>query len=319
MAGDGAAIERATAVVVAWNSGGLAVEQLAALEPAFAAGMRMVLLDNGSVDGSFEWMAAFLHDWPHAAHVDLARSDANLGFCAGVNFCVERALAAEPPPDYIWMLNPDARVSDSTARELVRALEESHEGIASPAGDGPVHFAVDAWPRAFWAPDRFWVAHTPPNRAWWPAGRYKGSCAMFDAGLVRRLIERFGEFQDSGFFMDADEWETTLRARALGRGVVLARDAVEDHPGGWRTLAPTRLSEARQYYQSRNLVVAGRRWIPGWKFWPLLGARIVVNCSWFMRMRLKGHKPHERAYFTGLFDGLRGRTGRWSRHPRANR
>ncbi len=56
----GAELRTVTAVVVVWNSGDLVVEQLRTLEPAFAEGMRMVLLDNASADDSFARMSHFL-------------------------------------------------------------------------------------------------------------------------------------------------------------------------------------------------------------------------------------------------------------------
>jgi len=315
MAADGAAIERVTAVVVAWNSGGLAVEQLAALEPAFAAGMRMVLLDNGSVDGSFERMSVYLHDWPHAAHVDLARSDENLGFCAGVNFCVERALAAEPPPDYIWMLNPDAHVSEQTLTEMLAVAELSGQPIVSPGalvgtGNAP------PWPRSFWWPP--WREMSENRPRWWTAASYHGACAIFSTGLVRSLATADGYFLDPALFMYMDERDVIQRAARFGASVVASRDALVAHSGG-SLRAPTVVAAARQYYNSRNRVLVARKHLPHRDILWMLPVRVARDLVWLGRLKFTGQGANLGAYFTGLFDGLRSRTGRWSRHPRANR
>lgn len=316
----GADLSRVTAVVLVWNSGELEIKQLERLQPAFEAGLRMVLLDNGSVDGSFQTIERFLSGWPFARAVDLVRSDTNLGFCAGVNFATARAVAAQPQPEYIWMLNPDADVTRDTATELLTTLLESGAAVASPAGQGPRYIPESAWRREFWAPPRFCLAAVPAAVRWWPTGRYQGSCALFAMRAVDHLIATRGEFLDSALFMDADEWEASLRLRRAGFGVVLARDAVVHHPPGHRSLAKTQLSAARQYYQSRNPVIIAKRLLPGWQFWPLLALRIARDLSWFLRLRLgRVQSPHEATYLVGVLDALRGKTGRWSRHPDANR
>ena len=312
-------LEGVTAVVVTWNSGGLAERQLRALEPAFAAGLRMVLFDNGSVDGSPERLEAFVAQWPFAASVTLLRSDTNAGFCAGVNAATMAALGADPPAGWIWMLNADAEVTAGTAQAMLDVLRETSAGVVSP-GLGDRHsIRVNAWPKMFWAPAQYWLAAVRHGRRWWRSGRYMGSCALFDAEAVRQLITRDGHFQDAALFMDGDELDVALRLRALGWDSVVAGEAAQLHPGGPRTLARTKVSKARQYYQSRNNVIVARRWLPRWQFWPLLGLRMARDHSWFARTRIAGHHPHPGAYLAGVRDALLGRTGRWAGHPPDNR
>ena len=39
------------------------------------------------------------------------------------------------------------------------------------------------------------------------------------------------------------------------------------------------------------------------------------DLSWLVRLRLKHKEPHEIAYLEGVWDALRGRNGKWRKHP----
>jgi GT2 family glycosyltransferase len=150
---------------------------------------------------------------------------------------------------------------------------------------------------------------------WFRAGLYPGSCTLFEAKLVRELIARDGQFLDAELFLDWDEWDCTRRADRLGARVILSRDAPEDHDASSRTSGKSPMAAARQYYQSRNAIVVGRRYMPAWQFWLTLPLHLARDFSWFARLRLKGAEPNEKAYTLGAIDGLRGKMGRWKHHP----
>lgn len=314
---DGAELRTVTAVVVVWNSGGLVVEQLRTLEPAFAEGMRMVLLDNASADDSFARMSHFLAGWRFAGQVELLRSADNVGFCAGVNRCVETALAGSPAPEFIWMLNPDAVVNHQTIQELVAVNALSGCEIVCPQPWMPAKPAAAGWPRSFWLPYR------PPERAsstprWWETSGYQGACVLFEAQLARSLVKRDGYLLDPRLFMYCDERDTVERARSLGARVAASRDAVLEHDGGGASDG-TRLAAARQYYLSRNSILVGLRHLPRRDLVWMLPLHLLRDASWLVRATLSGGHPHVRGHFEGVLDAFRGRTGRWSRHPDANR
>lgn len=310
-------LDGVTAVVVVWNSGELAVEQLRSLETAFARDMRMVLLDNGSVDDSFGRISEFLAGWEFAASVTLERSETNTGFCAGVNRCVALALADSPMPGFIWMLNPDAKVAEQTIQELVAVSELSGCDIVFPRAWMPARPGAQVWPRSFWLPYR------PPERAlktprWWLTSGYQGACVLFSARLVISLVERDGYLLDPGLFMYCDERDAAERARSLGVRVAASRDARLEHEGG-ATGDGTRLAAARQYYLSRNTILVAHRHLRRRDFAWMLPAHVLRDAAWLVRQKLNGGRGHSRAHFLGVLDGLRGKEGRWSRHPDANR
>ena len=302
-----------TAVVVVWNSGRDAIELMKSLDGAFAAGLKMVLVDNGSVDATLAVLRTFLDGWEHGARVKLVETGANLGFTGGVNFGTDAALNGEPSPDFIWLLNPDATTNPETLAELVAVANESGAGVVM---NHARYLKPDAWPAPFYTV-RSGAWSAVDHGRWWPVGAYYGTCALFDAKLVRALITSDGHFQDPGIFMDWDEWECTHRIRKLGYSIVMARDTLLVHDDSSRTLGGSRMAAVRQYYVARNAIVIARRNIPAGQFWPLLGFRLLRDLSWFARVGLRGKKPHPGSYLLGTLDGLRGKMGRWEKHPAA--
>jgi GT2 family glycosyltransferase len=302
-------------VIVVWNSAADAIGLIQSIEPAFALGLRAVIVDNGSIDGAAETMERFLEGERYATSVQVVRSGENLGFTGGVNFGVDAALAAQDAPDYIWLLNPDARTDAATMLELVAVAEASGAGIV---GVRSWYMKRDAWPKPFWTWRSSHTARDAPAR-WWPIGEYFGCCVLFRTSLVRQLIARDGWFQDPGLFMDWDEWDCSLRARRLGAEIVMARDTSVEHDGGPRTLGPGKSAKFRQYYAARNAIVVSKRNIPARRFWPLFGVRLLRDATWFARLAVRRKGPHPGCYLLGTIDGFRGQMGRWAQHPAAPR
>jgi N-acetylglucosaminyl-diphospho-decaprenol L-rhamnosyltransferase len=85
----------------------------------------VIVVDNGSGDGSREWLRAQLIDSDKANLID---AEENLGFGGGNNLGV-RAASAE----YVFLLNSDATLEPGGLAPLVRALENPSVGVVAPA------------------------------------------------------------------------------------------------------------------------------------------------------------------------------------------
>lgn len=106
---------RVRVVVVNWNSAWFTarcVRSLLATEWD-PEGLEIVVVDNGSVDGSLELL---VHQFPHIRFV---RNGANLGFAEGCN----RAMRDLDGVDYVALVNNDAVVDPGWLAPLVAALE----------------------------------------------------------------------------------------------------------------------------------------------------------------------------------------------------
>ena len=85
-------------------------------------GSFVVVADNGSTDGSVEWLQA---EWPA---VKLIRFDQNYGFTGGYN----RAFR-EIDADYYVLINSDVRVSEGWLEPLIGFMEENPDvGVCQP-------------------------------------------------------------------------------------------------------------------------------------------------------------------------------------------
>jgi GT2 family glycosyltransferase len=75
---------------------------------------RVVVVDNGSADGSAQRLAG-------VPGVELIANDANLGFAAGNNVAIERLLA--DGLEFVWVLNNDTTVDPAALGELLAVAD----------------------------------------------------------------------------------------------------------------------------------------------------------------------------------------------------
>jgi len=116
---------RVTVVIVNYRTPELSLSCLAALsrERAAVPGLRAILVDGGSGDGSGERLAAAVAAPAFADWVTFLPLAMNGGFGWANNQAIRRALAGDAPPDYLHLLNPDAEVEPGALTRLVAALE----------------------------------------------------------------------------------------------------------------------------------------------------------------------------------------------------
>ncbi len=105
-------------VVVNWNAHAMLSDCLASLEPQLAAGDEVIVVDNGSTDGSIEVV-----ERAHPA-VRLVSLEGNAGFAEGCNRGIECATG-----DWILTLNNDAVLGPDTLRRLRAAAEAAGEDV----------------------------------------------------------------------------------------------------------------------------------------------------------------------------------------------
>jgi GT2 family glycosyltransferase len=108
-----------SAIVLTWNGVAYIEECLASLLAQDCADLEVLVVDNGSADGTPELVAGRFPD------VKLIRNERNLGFAAGNN-CGLRAASG----DLLLLLNQDVKVQPGFLACLARTCEEPAVGIA---------------------------------------------------------------------------------------------------------------------------------------------------------------------------------------------
>jgi GT2 family glycosyltransferase len=290
-------------VVLNWNGRDDTLACLRSLRRAEAAELRVLVVDNGSSDGSVEAIRA---EFPELEAIELGR---NAGFAGGNNAGIERAL--ELGAGFVLVLNNDVEVDPGAVAALVA------EARARPDAG-----ALSAKILFFDPPDLIWFAGASFDPRSGYNGRQRGYRQPDDgrwdevvetdrvcgaAMLVPRpVLERVGTF-DERLFAYSEDTDWSLRARAAGyRHYVVpasrVRHKVSAASGG--ESSPTSL-----YYGLRNTIAVCERHAP-------LGAfgtwrrRLVLLAAHVVQALLSGRKRQGlTAVAEGFRDALGGRLG----------
>lgn len=180
----------------------------------------VIVVDNGSSDGSLEYLQTF----PQVRTIVL---DRNYGFCKAVNEGIKAA-----DSEYVILLNNDTEVNEKFASELLRAVK-SDEKIFS-CSSKMVQFydrermddAGDYYCALGWA---FGRGKNAPVRQYETPAEIFASCA--GAAIYRKkMLEELGYF-DEEHFAYLEDIDIGYRARIFGYKNVYAPKAVVYHVG----------------------------------------------------------------------------------------
>ena len=282
-------------VVLNWNAGAETVECVRRVAGWERLRPRIIVVDNGSADGSADLIAR------ECPGVHLIRNRRNLGFAGGNNRGIEAALAAGDDP--ILLLNSDALIAEEDVARL-RATLEADETIGFV---GPLLFDADrshllaAGGRD---PSLHHLSHldAPPcDGPVCTVGYVPGTVLLARAEVFRTV----GPLEE-GYFFSMEVADLCLRAARRGY-----RSVVETRARAYHAL-DMRPSDLRRtlyvYYIIRNRFLLCRRVHPAW--WPALYAFwTVYSVAIGLKEYLGGHPETARAVYRGLGDGLRGRFG----------
>lgn len=201
-------------VVVNWNRPELTLEAMRALSAlAVPAGVahRLVLVDNGSTDGS---LARLRPAMPEAEILELP---ANVGFARGANAGVLRAL--DMGADYTMLVNNDTVAEPGLLEQLVSAVEADPSiGMAVPTVtyfDSPERVWPSAGRRRRLTLAAVDTTASPPSDAPYDVAWAVGCCM-----LVKRDTWRSIGLFDTRFRMYYEDHDLCIRALEAGWRIV---------------------------------------------------------------------------------------------------
>jgi len=291
-------------VVLNYDGLGDTLRCLDSLDAADPAPVRIVVVDNGSADGSPEALA---RRCAGNAAVEFLRLDRNLGYAGGMNRGIERALAHGV--DVVLLLNNDTTVRPGVLGPIAAAL-------AAPPGAAP----AIATPRILCADERtIWCVG---ERVFYPLlltrrGRGRPDGPQFDvprrincvtgcAMAVRREVFAKIGFLDEAFFAYVEEIDFCKRARDAGFGFVSVPASIVVHREAG-VLGES--SPAQVHLKARNRAWFHRKHVPA-PLWPVAAVwHALVMCTWALRGVLSGTPGVGGAVVRGTLDALRGRMG----------
>jgi hypothetical protein len=211
----------ATAIVLNFNGRGFVCEAVASLLAQDLPRLEVVVVDNGSSDGSAEEIEARF-----GARVRVIRNGRNLGWGAGNNVGIQATRGR-----HVILLNNDAVAAPGFARELLAAAaaDASIGMVAAKLLEVLRRDVIDSTGHLLY-PDGL---NRGRGRLETDRGQYDAlRTALFPSGAgalyLRAMLDQIGLFEES-FFLYGDDAELGLRARLAGWGCGFAPRAVARH------------------------------------------------------------------------------------------
>jgi len=303
---------RVAVVVLNWNGCEDTLACLASVSLVCYRPLDVILVDNGSTDGSVEAVRA---SFPG---VTVLETGENLGFAEGNNVGLRHALALGA--DYVLLLNNDTEVAPDFLSVLVDAVEATPQaGVA-----GPTIYYFDR-PKTIWSAGGAIDWRRGNSRMMGldevDEGQYDTvrevdfvtGCAL----LARREVLEGAGMLDSRFFMYYEETEWCVRAARAGYKILYVPQA---HV--WHKIKPVRQAASPRvhYYVTRNRLLFLRSTRAGVWAWihTLLAEYLRTLVSWTVRPRWRGQSAQRRAMIEAIADFFLGRFGAVSRYSLQN-
>jgi len=267
-------VKRVAIIILNWNSHGVTADCLASLRQSRFQDFSVILVDNGSQDGSPDRLAA---EFPE---VEVMRLPRNLGFTGGMNAGLrhERVAAA----GLVLLLNNDTIVDPEALGQLVAAFDRD-AGVAL------------ACPKIyFWdVPDVLWFAGG--HLSSWSGvginvGRRRRDVGQYDrerdisfangcALMVRGEVLRELGLLDDRLFAYAEDTDYSFRALRAGRRIRYVPQSRVWHREGFASRR--NIGNAKRiYYGTRNLLLVMARHARPWHWATFLP---IFSVNWVGR------------------------------------
>lgn len=252
-----------TVIIVAYNAGRYLTDCLEALGRQSFTDFEVLLVDNGSDDGSVEALDTL------DPRVRILHPGTNLGFAAGNNLAARSAQGR-----WLALLNPDAMPAPDWL-ERIDAATQRYPGVAM---FGSTQLQADCPDLLDGAGDHF----HPLGLAWRggagdPAETVTTDAEVFGpcgaAAIYRRdAFEQAGGFEER-FFCYYEDVDLALRLRLMGETCVQLAWARVGHVGSTTTGSG---SDFIRYHVTRNRIWTFLRGLPGPLLVPLLPGLVVT-------------------------------------------
>lgn len=239
---------RIAAIIVNYGTADLAIQAAESLLERDHGGRRVDvhLVDNASPGGDADILRAAYAERGWEGRLTLWLEPENHGFGRGNNVVLKALAAVETPPDYVYLLNPDARLENEAVDLLAAALDGAPKAGAVGGrvlrpdlshGTGAFRFPGLASEMsrlvALGALDRVlarWRVALPEDHPAGPVDWVSGASVMFRFQAVTKI-----DFFDPVFFLYYEEVDLMRRLKAAGWHILYLPQARVVHEEGAAT------------------------------------------------------------------------------------
>lgn len=298
-------LPQVTIIVLNWNGLNDTLDCLKSLGQLDYQNYEVVVVDNGSVDGS---VSVIRERFPA---VTIIENGENLGYAGGNNVGLRYAMAQGV--DYALLLNNDTVVDPAFLRILVGAAEaDPAVGIAGPtiyyhersnviwSAGGAIDWRQGSTRMVgLDEPDEGQFGQVPRTVD------FITGCAM----LVRRAVLEQAGLLDERFFAYYEETEWCVRTSRAGFKVIHVPLA---HI--WHKISPAAQADSPlvHYYMTRNRLLFLKATSAGLRAWlhTLFAEYLRTLMSWSLRPRWRGKRTQRRVMLQAIGDAWRGHWGK---------
>jgi GT2 family glycosyltransferase len=267
---------RCSVVIPNWNGRHLLAACLDSLKAQTLIGFELIVVDNGSTDGSAEWLAS------ERPEVRVIRLPENLGFSGGCNVGIRAARG-----ELVALLNNDTEVDPRWLEALCQAMDRDPR---IGAADSKVYFYDER--NVIWSAGcDYSIAGSVTHRGYLEAddrGQYTQETDVFVAvacGIVyrRSALDKVGLF-DEDFFSGYEDVDLSFRLHAAGYRVVNVPESIVYH----RVSATARKdSDFYVFHGQKNVLYTFIKNMPAallWKYLPLHVLYTAGSLVYFARI-----------------------------------
>jgi len=277
-----------------WNRLKDTLECLESLEKITYPNKHLIVIDNGSTDGSPDGIAK---NFPK---VEQLRNQSNLGFAAGFNVGLRHAI--EQGADFVFIVNNDTTIAPDALEHLIKAAQP--QAIAAVA---PIIYYTHA-------PEEVWSAGSNRNPITLDTQDNHGRGQVFTqpterdflsgCGLLIKcsVLKEVGLF-DERFFFYYEDSDFSLRLQKAGYRLLVVPQAKMWHKVSQSSDGGDSTNE--RFWMGKSSVIFFRKHSRGMQRWLIIVWRTGSALKTTFRLLALGKFEASKAYIKGLWDGLR--------------
>jgi len=285
------------AIVVNWNQKELLVEAVQSLLNSDWGNLVVLVVDNGSQDGSFNEITR------RFPSVKLLGNDSNLGFAAGNNQGIQWALRAGV--EYLFFLNNDATIESDTITRLVAEIERNSKYAAV----APYIFYTQPKDMIWFGGGevKLWrgrIAHRH-LREKFRASDHQPTVTDYLTGccfLARTSAMVAANGFDVGYVFYSEDVDLCLRLRSAGWLLGVTPEAKVYHRvsasamGAW--------SPFKAYHRARSSMILFRRFARWWEWPTLIVGSLIAAMIITAKLVVEGKSDTASALWSGAISGI---------------
>ena len=284
------------AIILNFNHASETIECIESLSKQTYSNLQILVVDNGSEDGSPQIIAA---KFPSVTQINLPE---NLGFSRGINAGISHALTSGA--DYLFIINNDTILDSSCIETLVSSTKEN-TGILAPI----IYYRSQ--------PDKIWSIggklspltldmHTHTTIQWTQVDLpesldqdFVTGCGMF---IPRKTFDEIGFF-DEKYFLYYEDIDFCHSVRSAGFKIVAIKQAKMWHKVALSSGGLDSPNE--RYWSARSGIRYFRKHARVWQYLFIIPWRLGSAIRTTIRLINSNKLDALAAYWRGIKDGIK--------------